>query len=359
MLYAFTEEQDELRAVVRRCLDDHRKADPTGRPDGVDVDLWQRLAALGIAGLAIAEDAGGSGGDVIDQVVVAEILGEFAAPVPFVGHSLAVAALIATGTETQRQRWLPGLLAGEMVGGCVTAGPGVEPAADFVASPSADGWLVTGTAPMLFDASAAGCIVFCALTDDGPRLFAAERPPLRVLASVDGTRPFAELELVQAPAEPLSDAVPAAVVMPRLVGLARTLLSAEAAGVAAAMLEATSVYARERHQFGRPIGTFQAVKHRLAGMLCSTENARSAAYGAAWALADDAENWPIAVAMAQAVATEVAVDVASSAVQLHGGLGMTWECGLHVYLRRAKTLQVLFGEPGWHYERIAASLLEA
>jgi alkylation response protein AidB-like acyl-CoA dehydrogenase len=140
--------------------------------------------------------------------------------------------------------------------------------------------------------------------------------------------------------------------------LQATLYAAEAVGVAADALERTSAYARDRHQFGLPIGTFQAVKHRLADMLVDVECARSAVYSAAWALRDQTlEAAALAVHMAQAVATEAAIHVVSAAIQLHGGIGVTWEHDLHLHLRRAKALELAVGSPGWHYDRIADALL--
>jgi len=155
------------------------------------------------------------------------------------------------------------------------------------------------------------------------------------------------------PAEPLG--APSESV--RSLQLLVTMAAAEAAGAAALALEKTAAYARERRQFGLPIGTFQAVKHRLADMLVEVENARSAVYGAAWSLTDvpDAR---LPVAMAQSVATQNAVDVVAAAIQLHGGIGMTWESDLHLYLRRAKALQATYGQPSRHRETIAAALLD-
>jgi alkylation response protein AidB-like acyl-CoA dehydrogenase len=207
---------------------------------------------------------------------------------------------------------------------------------------------VHGTLPMVFDA--AGATLPIALTDHG--LVAVPGVGPEPVPSVDRTRPVSAVVLDDAVAVLLTDA--SGELAAHLRHRQLTLYAAEAAGVAAAALERTAAYTVEREQFGRPIGTFQAVKHRLADMLVEVESARSAVYAAAWSARDNPD---LAVALAQAVATEAAVHVVGAAIQLHGGIGVTWEHDLHLFLRRAKALEVFGGRPSEHFGRIADALL--
>ncbi|HYH50680.1 MAG TPA: acyl-CoA dehydrogenase family protein, partial [Acidimicrobiia bacterium] len=288
MLYRFSAEQDELRDVVRKLL----AAEPAARrcydggPPGPDDGLWADLVGLGLAGLGVPEADGGSGGDVVDQTVVAEELGRAVAPVPFVANTVAAEAVRLAAPLAHRAGWLQGLADGSIVGAVALDGSaaGLDDGAarDATALPFVDG-TVHGTLPMLFDA--AGATLLIAVSDHGLCAVTDFRP--EPVPTVDRTRPVSTATLEGTTAVLLDD------VSGELVGHLRrrqlTLYAAEAAGVAAAVLERTAAYTVEREQFGRPIGTFQAVKHRLADMLVDVENARSAAYAAAWAAPDGAD----------------------------------------------------------------------
>ena len=197
-------------------------------------------------------------------------------------------------------------------------------------------------------------LVVPAHVDEQLRWFVTDAAQVVGLPTVDRTRPAAAAEFGSADAELLCGAE----ITARPGELLMTLAAAEAAGAAASALHTTARYTTERHQFGLPIGTFQAVKHRLADMLVAVENSRSAVYGAAWALTES-DRAARSVWLAQAVATGNAVTVVSDAIQLHGGIGVTWECDLHLYLRRAKALEVTYGSPSTHRARIAQSLLDS
>lgn len=330
LLYELSDEQRELRDVLRRRLagSPAARGPYDGGPPGPDVDLWAALVDLGVAGIGIAEDRGGSGGDVVDLVVVAEELGRAVAPVPFVGSAVAASAIAAAADGDRARAWLAGLAAGTEIGGVALDGE-----------------------PLVLDATAATLLVV--LDDDGG-LSVVPSPQLEPLPSVDRTRPVARWCRDASAAHPLA----ARGAADRARRLQVTLYAAEAVGVAADALARTAAHTRDRHQFGLPIGTFQAVKHRLADMLVGVESARSAAYAAAWALRDGTpEQSRLPVHMAQAVATEAATRVVSAAIQLHGGIGVTWDHDLHLHLRRAKALELTCGTPAWHYARIADALL--
>lgn len=359
MDFLFTPEQDALRDMVAGVLADH--ADPRAAydRDEADVDaVWRRLADLGLGALTVPEAHGGAGAGVVELLVLAEEVGQSCAPVPHAAHAAAVATVLAaTEDEEPRAAVLEGCAQGDRLV-LVPHGPGMPaPVMPDATQEGPSSWSVTGTLPAVLDASPGAGAVFVARTPDGPSWFHVRDVDWSPEPSLDRARAVATAHLAGTPARPLGD--PADTVRVARVGndLIRTLAAAEAAAVAGRALAQTQAYTIQRHQFGRPIGTFQAVKHRLADMLVQVENARSAAHGAVWAL-DAGRPTARAVAMAQAVATRNAVEVTSAAIQLHGGIGVTWECDLHLYLRRAKTLQLAHGSPGWHLEQIASSLLD-
>ncbi|WP_433598234.1 acyl-CoA dehydrogenase family protein [Nocardia sp. CA-135953] len=357
MDYQFSEEHDAFRAMLAELCE--AKAAPRAcYDDGAshDMALWRTLADVGATGLAIPAEFDGAEAGVIEQMIVAEELGRTVAPVPYLGHTVAAHVIVRAGDDDQRKRLLGPLALGEMIGAYVPASAWDGPITTTASSNGGE-WHLDGSIPWIVDAAAAGLVVLPADTDHGPRWFVVHDPELQVLPTVDRTRPLASLEMSGRSAELLIGAKEFAPVADSSAALLLTLAAAEASSIAARALELTSAYTTQRHQFGLPIGTFQAVKHRLADMLVEVENSRSAVYGAAWALADGRDPRR-AVAMAQAVATANAVDVVSSAIQLHGGIGVTWENDLHLYLRRAKSLQLAFGASWWHLDRLAQLLLD-
>lgn len=352
MKFEFTAEHDALRTLVADlCRDQGRPRALYDTDSRLDQGLWSALSAAGLLGVGLAETDGGGGAGPVEQVLVAEELGRAVGAVPFSEHTSAAETIALLGSAEQRERILGPLARGETVAGIVV---GTDHHLAAV-HPRRDGarWRLDGRIPLIPNGSAATLLVLPALVDDQMRWFVTDAADVVALPTVDRTRPAAAAELNGADAELLSAGRP----NPRPGQLLLALAAAEAAGAAAEALDMTSRYTVERHQFGLPIGTFQAVKHRLADMLVGVENSRSAVYGAAWALAENADA-DRAVALAQAVATDHAVSVVGDAVQLHGGIGVTWECDLHLYLRRTKALQHTYGSPSLHRRRIAASLLE-
>jgi len=352
MKFEFTEEHEALRSLIAEVCE--READPRSSYDGpslIDTKLWSALCNAGVLGVGVSEAYEGGGAGPVEQVIIAEELGRTAAAIPFSEHSAAAETVALLGSDEQRKRLLIPLVRGESVGSITL--PTQANLGAVEAHPDGAQWRLNGHLPLIPNAGAATVFLVPARVDEQVRWFTTETADVTALATVDRTRPAAAAEFGDADAELLSRNE----ISERPSELLMTLAAAEAAGAAATALQTTARYTTERHQFGLPIGTFQAVKHRLADMLVAVENSRSAVYGAAWALAEgDSAARP--VSLAQAVATGNAVTVVSDAVQLHGGIGVTWECDLHLYLRRAKALEVTYGSPSTHRERIAQSLLD-
>ncbi|MCX2930594.1 acyl-CoA/acyl-ACP dehydrogenase [Mycobacterium sp. CVI_P3] len=348
MKFDFTEEHEALRAL----LADLRGDATMGRvvydsDDVIDRRLWESLRDLGLLGVGVPEAYEGGGAGPVEQVVIAEELGRTVAAVPFTEHSAAAAVVAQFGSDDQRRQLLVPLARGEAVGGIVLAGSG-----SVTTRRDGSQWRLDGTVPLVPNAAAATLLAVAARVDNETRWFVTTAATITALPTVDRSRPAATVEFTGAEAKLLADSRSST--RPR--DLLWTLAAAEAAGAASSALDRTARYATERHQFGVPIGTFQAVKHLLADMLVAVENSRSAVYGAAWALAEDGQTERSA-ALAQAVATQNAISVVSDAVQLHGGIGVTWECDLHLFLRRSKALEATYGSPARHRASIATALL--
>ncbi len=352
MKFEFTEEHQALRSLIAGVCE--QQADPRACYDGqsmIDTRLWSVLCSAGVVGVGVPEAYEGGGGGPVEQVIIAEELGRAVAAVPFSEHAAAAETVALLGSEEQCKRLLVPLARGEAVAGIVLPTPANLKAVE--AHRDGARWRLSGHIPLIPNAGAATALLVPAHEDGQVRWLVTEAAQVSALPTVDRTRPAAAAEFGDADAELLSGTD----ISERPGELLMTLAAAEAAGAAASALQTTARYTTERHQFGLPIGTFQAVKHRLADMLVAVENARSAVYGAAWALAEG-ETAALSASLAQAVATGNAVAVVSDAVQLHGGIGVTWECDLHLYLRRVKALEATYGSPSTHRGRIADSLLD-
>jgi alkylation response protein AidB-like acyl-CoA dehydrogenase len=355
-LLSETEEQRELRTVLRDFFteasgpEDVRKHLAT--PRGHDEKLWARLAGeIGVHGLAIPEEFGGSGFTFAELAVALEESGRalYCAPLlPTV--VLAAHALLNSGGRQACARYLPRIADGTLtatVAGFEEAEPGVA------AERSGPGWVLRGTADFVLDGAGADLIVVRARTPEGARLFACEpavdtcsRTPRRVL---DETRRQALVEFRGAPATPVGESgeVTAA------LDAGRAALAAEQVGGSGHALDATVEFVAQRQQFGRPIGSFQAVKHRLADVLVALEAARSASAYATACVALASPQLPVAASAAAAVCSETYRLATAEYVQLHGGIGFTWEHPAHLYVRRARSSEVLFGTSDHHRTRLA------
>ena len=383
----------ELRASVRDFLaaksGEQRVRAAIETERGYDEDLWQQMAEqLSLPGLALPEEYGGDGFTFTELQVVLEELGRALTPSPFFASVvLAAGAILATGDDVAAKAYLPGIASGK-----TTATLAVAESAGLwsfdelttTARPAATGgWLLTGTKQFVLHGATADLFIVAAHTEEGPAFFAVRpgnpagstvndavnrsrdgmvgrasttRSTLTrtVLKTLDLTRPMATLQFTETPATLIGAPGTADRALDDVLDRAMTALAAEQAGAARACLEASAAYARERHQFGRPIGSFQAVKHKCADMLVKVELAQAAATEAARAAAGDPDAAPLpqAAAVAHAVCSESLMFVAAENIQVHGGIGFTWEHPAHLYFRRAKASQLMFGGPGFYFEHL-------
>ncbi|MEV6203729.1 acyl-CoA dehydrogenase family protein [Streptomyces sp. NPDC051771] len=352
----FTEEQEELRTAVRQLLRRHPGE-----------EAWSPLAGqIGVAGLAVPEEYGGAGCGAVEAHVVMEELGRELSPVPYLGSAvLATQALLASESGPERAALLPALVAGATTAALAWAEAGSwDPEAiraEAVPGPGG-GWLLTGVKEHVLDGARADTLLVAARTPAGVSLFAVpgEGPGVVREATVpmDATRAQARVVLRGAEGGLVGADGDGGRVLRRVLDLGCAALAAEQVGAAARCLELTVAYAGERVQFGRPIGSFQAVKHRLADAYVRVESARSAALGAAFAAAAGARGPELArlAATAKSVCSEAFSEVAGEMIQLHGGIGITWEHDAHRYFKRAHGSSRLFGPPHWHRARLAATL---
>ena len=362
LLYGETE--TELRAAVRALLEDRcgwrEVLARTESPQAYDTGLWQVLAAeLGCAGLLIPEGSGGAGASYREAAVVAEETGRAVAPVPFLGSAVvATAALLATGDDELLTAVADGATtAARAVPFAAAPGPRPEPTVRLGVPAPADGdpgYRLTGTVAGVADALPADVLLVPA--DGVPYGLYAVRAAdvvMTPVVSLDMTRQLADLALDNAPGRRVAtaDAAQRAVAAALTAGAA--MLAAEQLGTAERCLEITVAYLKERRQFARPIGSFQALKHRAADLWVGVTQARAAArYAAACLAARDADA-PVAVALAKAACSDIAVRAAQECVQLHGGIGFTWEHPAHLYLKRAKSASIGFGTADRHRASLA------
>jgi alkylation response protein AidB-like acyl-CoA dehydrogenase len=360
MTSAFTAEQEELRTAVRGFLADKSPSEAVRRAmtseEGYDRAVWAQTAEqLGLQGLAIPEEYGGAGAGSIELGIVLEEMGRALLPAPFLSTvALAGQALVAGDNEQAKSQWLPKIADGSLTAALAVSEDGGSWNLDDVhasAVPDGDGWRVSGSKMFVVDGDSAGLLVVVARTGDGLGLYATEDAGITRsrLEALDPTRRLARVELDNAPALRVGsgDAVREA------LDLAVVALAAEQVGGAQACLDAAVEYAKIRVQFGRPIGSFQAIKHKCATMLLELEAARSALYHAASVAAERSAELPIAAAIAGSYCAEAYTHIAKENIQIHGGIGYTWEHDAHLYLKRAKSSELLFGAPGWHRARLA------
>jgi alkylation response protein AidB-like acyl-CoA dehydrogenase len=358
-------EQRELRDSVRRFLADraNRVRELMETPDGFDRQVWQQAGAqLGLQGIAIPERYRGAGFSFAEQAIVLEELGAALYGGPYLASAvLAATALLAGSDEVARRDLLPGIASGQTVATLAfTEDDGSwDPAAiRLAAAGRGQGWVLDGHKSFVLDGQTAGLILVVARTDAGLSLFAveADAPGLdrRVLPTLDQTRKLARLEfrsvtaarLIGAPGE--ADAV-----LAKTLDVAAIALAAEQLGGAQRVLDMAVGYAKTRHQFGRPIGSFQSIKHRCADLLLEVESLRSAVGYAAAAVAEDSAEVPAVAALAKAYASDVYFHAAAENIQIHGGIGFTWEHDAHLYFKRAKASELFLGDASYHREHLA------
>ena len=332
---------------------------------GFDAELWKVLCAqVGVAAIGLPEELGGAGYGASALGVVAHELGRALAPVPFIASTVFATGLLVDMREQDPHAHsrLPRLIEGDRTAAAALTGDGGfwdRSGVSLTAEETGDGWVLDGTVRHVLNGGAADDLVVAAIADGEPAVFVLECTANSVSVNhenvLDGTRPMATIAFDRAPATRLSGDGPVDDVISRNVDLALAVLSAEQVGACERVLEIATDYARTREQFNRPIGSFQAIKHKCADMLVDLELARSASQAALEAfdgVVAGESGWR--ASMAKAVCSEALRDAAHANVQIHGGIGFTWEDSAHLYLRRARTDEVLFGKPAQHWDRLAA-----
>jgi alkylation response protein AidB-like acyl-CoA dehydrogenase len=373
MDFGFSEEQEMLRTsardflskespmtYVRRMMEDDR-----GFEDG----LWGKMAELGWMGLILPEGHGGAGLDFVDLVVVLEEMGRVVLPGPFFSTVvLGGVALGEGGSPAQKDELLPKLARGGLRMTLAQLEPSARWDADGIqteARPAGGGWRLSGTKLFVPDAHVADLLVVAARAPgsagrDGVTLFlvdaSARGVTTTLLKTMDQTRKLCEVALqdVAVPAERVLGAPGGGwALLERIVDRGKVGLCAEMCGGAEKVLHMSVEYAKVREQFGRPIGSFQAIQHKCANMLVEVESSKSATYYAAWAVANDVPEAPLAAAMAKAYCSDAYRHTAGEGIQIHGGIGFTWEHDMHIYFKRAKSSEVTFGDATWNREIVA------
>ena len=374
MNFAFTEEQERLRAAARSFLEDCssskqvRQAMETER--GFDPEVWRRIGAeLGWPSVIVPEAYGGLGLSHVEVIVLMEEMGRALLCAPFLSSvCLAGNALLIGGTEEQKHAYLPGIASGETIGTLAfTEANGRWDASAIAATVRRQGgdFVLSGTKTFILDGCSADVLIVAARSEgsraeEGVSLFVlpADTPGIerRSLCTMDQTRKQAEITLrnVRVPASALmggeGDGWSA---LRRTLDLAAVALSAEQVGGAERCLDMSVEYAKQRVQFGRPIGSFQAIKHKCADMLLEVESARSASCYAGWAAAEKSDELPVAASLAKAYCSDAYFHCAAESLQIHGGVGFTWEYDVHLYFKRAKSSETLLGDASYHRELVA------
>ncbi len=371
MDFGFSEEQEMLRqsarsllerecpsAHVRRMMEDER---------GYSPELWRKMAGLGWLGLVLPEEHGGAGLKYVDLVVVAEEMGRVLLPSPFIWTLMFAEAVSRAGSDEQQRRFLPAIARGEIIATAAhleANGSWDEDGITLSARKSGAGFVLDGEKLFVNDAHAADFFLVAARTGakraGGVTLFAidAKRPGITVtpLKTMDQTRKLGAVAMrgvKAAAADVVGEVHLGWPVLAAAIDRAKVALAAEMMGGAQKVLETTVEYTKVREQFGRPIGSFQAVQHKCANMMVDVEGAKSAVYYAAWAVSNDAPDARTAAAVAKAAASDAYRRTAADGIQVHGGIGFTWEHDMHLYFKRAKSSEFTFGDANFNREIVA------
>ena len=374
MDFGFSQEQEMLRATARKFFENECPStfvrERMAEPAGVTDDFWGKLAEQGWLGLVFPEQYGGAGLGFVDLTVLMEEMGRVVMPGPFFATTiLGGLAILEAGSAAQKEEWLTKIATGQAKATLAWTEPSARWDAAGVtttARAAGGGWVLSGTKLFVPDAHLADVLVVVARTSEGPRaedgvslfLVPKDTPGLEVklLPTMDQTRKLCEVTLHDArvPGEALLGTKDGGwAPLTRVIERATVALCAEMCGGAQRVLEMTTEYAKIRVAFGKPIGSYQGVKHRAADMLVDVENAKSLTYYAAWAVDENAPEAPLAASMAKAYTSDAYRKVAGAGIQLHGGIGFTWEHDLHLYFKRAKSSEFTFGDATYHRERVA------
>ena len=366
MNFAFSEEQEELRKMVRSFLENKSSEEAVREQmetvNGFDAAVWSQMSGeMMLQGLAIPEEFGGQGYSFIELGVVLEEMGRALLCAPFFSTVvLAANALLLSGDDAAKKAYLPGIASGETIATLATTEPSGrwdEAGITIEAKGSGSDFTISGTKSFVLDGHTANLIIVAARTSKGISLFAVDgnasgltRTPL---STMDQTRKQAKLDFSNTPAKLIGTEGNGGEVLAKVMDLAAVGLAAEQVGGAQKVLEMAVQYAKDRIQFGRPIGSFQAIKHKCADMLLEVESAKSAAYYGMWCAADMNEELPSVASLAKAYCSEAYFHATAENIQIHGGIGFTWEHPAHLYFKRAKSSELIFGDPTYHRELLA------
>lgn len=363
MSTALSREQTDLREAVGVLLAKRSPEQEIRRlmadDTGYDPAVWTELAAMGLLGLVIPEQFGGSGAGAAELAVVSEQMGRSLLCAPYLSTAVLTPYLLLALTDTSEcTEALPRIAAGELIATVAfaekgDARPPAQPAT--IATETADGWLLTGEKTYVLEANSAARFYIAAQSPAGVAIFAVDRDAsglsVTPLSSVDQTRKQGRLTLAATPARLIGRAGFGTAALDEALDRAAVALIAEQAGGAMHTMQMAADYARSRHQFGRAIGSFQSVKHMCVDMLLDAESALSSARHTAAAFDASEPDRFTDLALAQAFCADTFVSTAATNIQVHGGIGFTWEHPAHLYLRRARTDAQIFGDPAWHRER--------
>jgi alkylation response protein AidB-like acyl-CoA dehydrogenase len=372
--FGFSDEQEMLRqsarsvlekecpsTLVRRLMEEERGFDPA---------LWKKMAELGWMGLVLPEEYGGSGLNYVDLVLVLEEMGRVVLPSPFIPTMLFAEALKRAGSDAQKRMLLPKIANGDLLATLAWLEPSASweaGAITLAARSHGPDFILDGVKLFVNDGHIADCLLVAARTSgsgkDGIILFALEskRAGIKIapLKTMDQTRKLAEIKFsgVKATrADLIGEAGNGWKILSDVIDRGKVMLAAEMVGGAQKVLDMTVEYAKLRVQFGRPIGSFQAVQHKCANMMIDVEGAKSAVYYAAWAVSNDVPDASVAAAVAKAAASDAYRRVSAEGIQLHGGIGFTWDHDLHLYFKRAKSSEFTFGDATYNRELIAQGI---
>ena len=366
MNFAFTEEQEELRKTVRSFLEstspETAVREQMETEAGYDAAVWSQMGEqMGLQGLAIPEEFGGSGYGFVELGIVLEEMGRALLCAPYFSTVvLAANTLIHSGDDAAKAAYLPGIASGETIATVAFTEPSGkwdESGITLEASGSGSDFTLTGTKSFVLDGHTASLIIVAARTAAGVSLFAVEGDAAGLtrtaLSTMDQTRKQAKLEFAGTPAKLIGTDGGGWTVLSKVLDLVAVGLAAEQVGGAQKVLEMAVDYAKVRVQFGRPIGSFQAIKHKCADMLLEVESAKSAAYYGLWCASELNDELPSVASLAKAYCSEAYFHATAENIQIHGGIGFTWEHPAHLYFKRAKSSELLFGDPTYHRELLA------
>jgi alkylation response protein AidB-like acyl-CoA dehydrogenase len=370
MKLAMSTEQVELAESVRRFLADRS---PLSRvrelmdsvQDSTDPLVWQAAGnQLGLQGIAIPEEYGGAGFSFAEQAIVLEQLGAALYTGPYLASAVFAAnALLASSDEAAKQDLLPGIASGETIATLAFTeddGSWEPDAIRLSASKAGDSWLLDGHKSFVLDGGTATLLLVVARTDDGLSLFAVDGSAAGLertaLATMDQTRKLARCVFTSVAARLIGSPGDATAILTKVLDIGAIALAAEQLGGAQRAMDMAVEYAKIRHQFGRPIGSFQAIKHRCADLLMEVESLRSAVIYAAAAVAEDSPEVPTVAALVKALASDTYFHVSAENIQIHGGIGFTWEHDAHLYFKRAKSSELFLGDGNYHRERLATRI---